>query len=72
MGYFYMFSGGRQFKVTSNDLIVINRITADVGKKIILEKVHCIVLYTIIAVTVIAVTVSFCVVCSYSYIYVCI
>ena len=34
-----MYIGGRQFKITKNDLIVINRIAADVGEKIILEKV---------------------------------
>ena len=31
--------GGRQFKVTANDLIVINRIEADIGEQIFLEKV---------------------------------
>ena len=31
--------GGRQFKITSNDLIVINRIQADIGEQIYLEKV---------------------------------
>ena len=31
--------GGRQFKITSNDLIVINRIAADIGEQIYLEKV---------------------------------
>ena len=31
--------GGRQFKITQNDLIVINRIPADVGESIILQKV---------------------------------
>ena len=42
--------GGRQFKITQNDLIVINRIPADVGESIILQKVlykcvylHCFV-----------------------------
>ena len=33
-------TGGRQFKIANNDLIVINRIEADIGEKIILEKVH--------------------------------
>jgi len=33
------FLGGRQFKVTKNDLIIIHRISADVGSKIVLEKV---------------------------------
>ncbi len=32
--------GGRQFKVTQNDLIVVNQIEADVGEKIFLEKVR--------------------------------
>ncbi|KAL5475734.1 hypothetical protein EMCRGX_G025584 [Ephydatia muelleri] len=31
--------GGRQFKITANDLIVINRIKADIGEKIVLNKV---------------------------------
>ena len=31
--------GGRQFKITSNDLIVINRIAADIGEQIYIEKV---------------------------------
>ena len=31
--------GGRQFKITQNDLIVINRIPADVGESIFLQKV---------------------------------
>jgi len=31
--------GGRQFKITQNDLIVVNQIEADVGDKIFLEKV---------------------------------
>ncbi|XP_064396553.1 large ribosomal subunit protein bL21-like [Halichondria panicea] len=30
---------GRQFKVTSNDLIVVNQIPADVGAEIFLEKI---------------------------------
>ena len=33
-------TGGRQFKITTHDLIVINRIAADMGEKIILEKVQ--------------------------------
>ena len=32
--------GGRQFKIAPNDLIVINRIAADIGEKIYLEKVN--------------------------------
>ena len=36
----YYYVGGRQFKITPNDLIVINRIPADIGEKIILEKVQ--------------------------------
>ena len=33
-------SGGRQFKVTTNDLIVVNQLqSADIGEKINLEKV---------------------------------
>ena len=35
--WYCMYIGGRQFKITKNDLIVINRIAADVGEKIILE-----------------------------------
>ena len=31
--------GGRQFKVTPNDLIVVNQIQADIGNEIYLEKV---------------------------------
>ena len=31
--------GGRQFKITTNDLIVINKIEADIGEQIFLEKV---------------------------------
>lgn len=30
---------GRQFKITSNDLIVVNQIEADIGDEIYLEKV---------------------------------
>ena len=40
--YSYIFvklEGGRQFKITPNDLIVINQIQADVGDEIYLEKV---------------------------------
>ena len=33
-------SGGRQFKITINDLIVVNKLqSADIGEKIFLEKV---------------------------------
>ena len=31
--------GGRQFKVTPNDLIVVNKTPADIGSEIYLEKV---------------------------------
>lgn len=31
--------GGRQFKITTNDLIVVNKIPADIGSEIYLEKV---------------------------------
>ena len=35
-----MAAGGRQFKITSNDLIVVNRLlSTDIGDKICLEKV---------------------------------
>ena len=37
--YCFFFAGGRQFKVTPNDLIMVNRIEADVGEQIYLEKV---------------------------------
>ena len=36
-----MCAGGHQFKVTANDLIVVNRIQAEVGSEIFLEKVCC-------------------------------
>lgn len=36
----YVVPGGRQFKVTSNDLIVVNRIAADIGEEIYLDKVN--------------------------------
>jgi ribosomal protein L21 len=32
-------AGGRQFKITPNDLIVVNQIEADIGDEIFLEKV---------------------------------
>ena len=35
----YLHVGGRQFKITANDLIVVNRIEADIGELIYLEKV---------------------------------
>ena len=38
--YMYTHSGGRQFKVTPNDLIVVNKIPADIGSEIYLEKVQ--------------------------------
>ena len=38
-------SGGHQFKITQNDLIVINRIEADIGEKIFLEKVSVFSIY---------------------------
>lgn len=39
--HMHMFtSGGRQFKITSNDLIVVNKIPADIGSEIYLEKVY--------------------------------
>lgn len=34
-----IYIGGRQFKITSNDLIVVNQIEADIGDEIYLEKV---------------------------------
>ena len=37
--------GGRQFKIAPNDLIVINRIAADLGEKIYLEKVNFFILH---------------------------
>ena len=33
------FLGGRQFKITKNDLILVHRMPADVGSEIVLEKV---------------------------------
>lgn len=38
--FHYLLAGGSQFKVTPNDLIVVNQIPADVGEKIFLEKVR--------------------------------
>ena len=38
------FVGGRQFKITKSDLIVVHRIPADVGSKIALEKVIIVLL----------------------------
>ena len=37
--WFHLHVGGRQFKVTPNDLIVVNKIPADIGSEIYLEKV---------------------------------
>ena len=39
-----IFIGGRQFKITKNDLIVVHRIPANVGSKIALEKVIIVLL----------------------------
>ena len=39
MALFYCSVGGRQFKITINDTIVINRIDADTGDRIRIEKV---------------------------------
>ena len=40
---FVNLQGGRQFKVTKNDLIVIHRIPAEVGSQIVLEKVKMVI-----------------------------
>ena len=40
--WFHLHVGGRQFKVTPNDLIVVNKIPADIGSEIYLEKVKII------------------------------
>ena len=40
--WFHLRVGGRQFKVTPNDLIVVNKIPADIGSEIYLEKVKII------------------------------
>ena len=37
-----IYLGGRQFKITKDDLILIHRIPADVGSEIVLEKVTAI------------------------------
>ena len=36
---YVFFLGGRQFKITKNDLILVHRMPADVGSEIVLEKV---------------------------------
>jgi len=33
--------GGKQYKITADDIITIDKIDADVGAKIVLEKVPC-------------------------------
>ncbi len=37
----FFVTGGKQYKITQNDVIVVNSLPVDIGEKIKLEKVCC-------------------------------